>query len=135
MVFALTEGSAPRRVLWRRGDFILAVAVALAALVLLLVLRLGAPAGQTAVVTTPDGTVTLSLASDTERTFTGSGDIRVTVEVRDGQVRVAQSGCPDQVCVHSGWLSRSGQSAACVPAGIAVQVTGETDDGIDAVAR
>ena len=119
--------------LWRRGDFILAVAVALAALVLLLVLRLGAPAGQTAVLTTPDGTV--SLASDTERTFTGSGDIRVTVEVRDGQVRVAQSGCPDQVCVHSGWLSRSGQSAACVPAGIAVQVTGETDDGIDAVAR
>ena len=119
--------------LWRRGDFILAVAVALAALVLLLVLRLGAPAGQTAVVTTPDGTVTLSLASDTERTFTGSGDIRVTVEVRDGQVRVAQSGCPDQVCVRTGRLTRAGQVAVCLPHRVILKLTGTSTDGIDAI--
>lgn len=131
----MTEETAARRVLWRRGDFILAGTVALAALLLLLVLRLGAPQGSMAVITTPDGTVTLPLSSDAERTFTGKEDIAVTVEVREGRIRVAQSGCPDQVCVHSGWLSRSGQSAACVPAGIVVRISGEADGGIDAVAQ
>lgn len=131
----MTGEAAARRVLWCRGDFILAGAVALAALLLLAVLRLGTPPGETAVVTTPGGTVTLPLSADAERTFTGKGDIPVTVEVQGGRVRVAHSGCPDQVCVHSGWLSRSGQSAACVPAGIVVQISGEAGGGIDAVAQ
>ena len=75
----------------------------------------------------------VELTDTTDRTIDLDGH---NVIVLSGKTAVMQSAdCPDQVCVHIGWLSRSGQSAACVPAGIAVQVTGETDDGIDAVAR
>lgn len=57
----MTGEAAARRVLWRRGDFILAGAVALAALLLLAMLRLAHRRGKRAVVTTPGGTVTLPL--------------------------------------------------------------------------
>lgn len=127
--------NAPRRVLWRRGDLWVVGAVLLAALAALLIARLAAAPGAQAVITTPQGTVTLPLATDTDRVFAGHDDIAVTVEVRDGRVRFVSSGCPDQICVHSGWLSHAGQSAACVPAGIAVQISGQAADGVDAVAQ
>jgi len=46
------------------------------------------------------------------------------LEVRDGRVRFVDSPCVGRLCVHSGWLSRSGQVAACLPNGIVVEVTG-----------
>jgi hypothetical protein len=50
------------------------------------------------------------------------GDSRL--EVRDGQVRFVDSPCAGRVCVHTGWLSRSGQVAACLPNGIVVELAG-----------
>jgi hypothetical protein len=44
--------------------------------------------------------------------------------LRDGKVRFAESDCPDRVCVNTGFISLSGQIAACVPAGVLVRVTG-----------
>ena len=87
-------------------------------------------------VTTPDGETVLSLDQPAVVSFTGKNGMVLTVEVADGRVRVRESGCPDQICVHSGWLSSTGQSAACVPAGIAVRVRAgsASSDGVDAVA-
>lgn len=109
--------------------------MALAALLLLAMLRLGTPPGETAVVTTPGGTVTLPLSADAERTFTGKGDIPVTVEVQGGRVRVAHSGCPDQVCVHSGWLSRSGSRRPACRLALWCEYPEKPAAGIDAVAQ
>jgi hypothetical protein len=50
------------------------------------------------------------------------GDSRL--EFRGGQVRFVDSPCAGRVCVHSGWLSRSGQVAACLPNGIVVELVG-----------
>lgn len=128
--------SAPVRRVWlRRGDLLVAGAVLLLALGLLLGTRLFAKPGAAAVVTTAQGSFTLPLGQDATRALTGKGGIRVTLEVAGGRVRFAASDCPDKVCVHSGWLSRSGQTAACVPAGIAVRVTGGEAAGIDAVVQ
>ena len=120
----------------RRADFLLAGMVLAVALLLLAGGLLFARPGAAAVVTTPDGETVLSLDQPAVVSFTGKNGMVLTVEVADGRVRVRESGCPDQICVHSGWLSSTGQSAACVPAGIAVRVRAgsASSDGVDAVA-
>ena len=39
-------------------------------------------------------------------------------------IRVSRSDCPTQDCVHTGVISRSGQSIVCLPARIIVQLVG-----------
>ncbi len=118
-----------------RADLILAACVLAAALLLLAGGRLFARPGAAAVVTTPDGETVLPLDRPGTFSFSGKNGLTLIVEVADGRVRVKESGCPDQICVHSGWLSDSGQSAACVPAGVAVRVSADASasGGVDAV--
>ena len=63
--------------------------------------------------------------------LTGRDGIPVVIEAADGRIRFYSSGCPDQICVHSGWLSREGQSAACIPAGIALKITDGSGGDVD----
>ena len=44
-------------------------------------------------------------------------------------LRVSESDCPTQDCVHTGEISRSGQSIVCLPARIIIQLEGATDSG------
>ena len=127
------DTSGPRPALLRRGDLLVAGIVLLAAAALLIDMRLLSRPGASAVVTTPGGSFTLALDSNTTRELTGRDGIRVALRVHDGKIRFDSSGCPDKLCVHTGWLSRSGQSAACLPAGIAVRIEGG-ESPIDAVA-
>ncbi|HKK03635.1 MAG TPA: NusG domain II-containing protein [Gammaproteobacteria bacterium] len=46
------------------------------------------------------------------------------IELRDGEVRFTDSPCVGRLCVHAGWLSRSGQVAACLPNGVVLEVGG-----------
>ena len=50
-------------------------------------------------------------------------------------LRVARSDCPTQDCVHTGTISRSGQSIVCLPARIIIRLEGGTPDpdAVDAV--
>ena len=48
-------------------------------------------------------------------------------------VSVERSDCPTQDCVHTGHISRSGQSIVCLPARVVIQLEGGTDSGVDAV--
>lgn len=48
-------------------------------------------------------------------------------------IRVAESDCPTQDCVHTGIVSHSGQSIVCLPARIVIQLVGGADSGLDAV--
>ncbi len=118
----------------RPGDFVLGGGVLLLAAASLLALRLLAVPGGRVEITGPEGTVSLSLSEEGRYPFTGQDGIQVLVEVQDGRVRFAESGCPDKVCVHTGWLSRAGQTAACLPAGILIKVEKADGDGVDAVA-
>ena len=65
----------------------------------------------------------LELARDTTLDVQGRrGASRL--EVRDGRVRFVDSPCVGRLCVHAGWLARSGQVAACLPNGVVVEVMG-----------
>ena len=50
-------------------------------------------------------------------------------------ITVSRSDCPTQDCVHTGVITRSGQSIVCLPARIIVQLVGgpASDDGPDLV--
>jgi len=50
-------------------------------------------------------------------------------------VRVARSDCPTQDCVHTGTITRTGQSIVCLPARFILRLEGGTadPDGVDAV--
>ncbi len=114
------------------GDLAVAAVVVLLAGLLFAARALLAPQGRTAEVITPDSSFLLPLDEDTSRTLVGNNGITVVLSVENGAIRFSLSGCPDQVCVHSGPLTRAGDAAACVPAGIFVRLTGEAE--VDAVA-
>ena len=46
------------------------------------------------------------------------------IAISNGQVRFKQSPCPNQYCVHQGWLSHAGQVAICLPNQISLQLIG-----------
>lgn len=53
------------------------------------------------------------------------GEYPLVIHVEQGAVCFQEASCPDQVCVHTGKLSKSGQSAVCLPAKVTIQVTGD----------
>ena len=68
------------------------------------------------------------------RTYTHNG-YTLTVTAEDGGLRVSEADCPTQDSVHTGAISRSGQSIVCLPARIIIQLTGGQADpgGVDVV--
>lgn len=66
-------------------------------------------------------------------------EIRVTdaegrynvVEIKDGQARVKEANCPNQICVKTGWLSKPGQISFCAPNNLKVIIKGASN-GVDA---
>lgn len=75
--------------------------------------------------------IDLSRVTETEEIHLG-GDIPVTIQVGPGEIAIAESACPDQICVNTGVLTRPGQSAVCLPARVAVRIIGEDTGGLDA---
>ena len=69
-----------------------------------------------------------------ERTYQ-AGDYALTVEYAAGSARVLASGCPTQDCVHTGAVTRGGQSIVCLPARFILHLEGGAaeDGGVDAV--
>lgn len=72
----------------------------------------------------------LPLDEDAELEVPGTA---VVIQVKDGKAAFVFSDCPDQICVHAGWLSRAGASTACLPNGVALQIMAEEGEGLDAV--
>ena len=57
-----------------------------------------------------------------------------TVQVEPGRIRVSHGDCPDQVCVHQGWISNGVVPIVCLPNQLVIQIqadAGATDlDGV-----
>jgi hypothetical protein len=54
-----------------------------------------------------------------------------------GRIRFLESNCPDKICVHTGWISKPGQVAVCLPEGVIIKITGSSgsDEEIDIYLR
>jgi len=58
--------------------------------------------------------------------------------VPDKGFHVSVASCPDQVCVHTGFINKAGQAIICVPNQIAINLTdsgGGKGDALDGVLR
>ncbi|MBN1151087.1 NusG domain II-containing protein [candidate division WOR-3 bacterium] len=84
-----------------------------------------------AVVETAQGeNVSVPLSKDTS--FSVEGRIgRSEIQIESGRARIASSPCPKQICVKRGWISRTWESATCLPNGVWLSIEGEKQD-IDA---
>lgn len=76
---------------------------------------------------------------DADRTYTNNG-YTLTVSLAEAfsgemGLQVSESDCPTQDCVHTGIITRGGQSIVCLPARIIIQLVGGTEsaDGPDLV--
>ena len=95
------------------------------------------PAAELTAVVSIDGEeadrIDLREASGTRR-YSANG-YTLTVDLRpDGEmgVRVEASDCPTQDCVHTGTITRPGQSIVCLPARIIIQLEGTAGSDDDA---
>lgn len=57
--------------------------------------------------------------------FTVNGIYNNKILVEKGRIRVIESDCPDQVCVRTGWLTKTGELAVCVPNRLMIKIEGE----------
>jgi len=64
---------------------------------------------------------------DTDYTVNASG-YTLKLSVGEGEIWVEASNCPTQDCVHTGHISRSGQSIVCLPARVIITIEGPADD-------
>lgn len=119
-------------------DILVVLAVVALAAASALTVWPGRDSGSLTAVVTADGEeldrfAPADLAAD-PRTYTHNG-YTLTVTAEDGGLRVSEADCPTQDCVHTGAISRSGQSIVCLPARIIIQLTGGQADpgGVDVV--
>lgn len=90
----------------------------------------------TKVTVSQDGKIlyTFDLLETADQTFETIYEGRVnTIEISNGQIRVKEADCPDQVCVEMGWLNSSAP-IICLPNHLVIEFT-ETESGLDAVAQ
>lgn len=120
-----------------RWDALVAAGVVLAAVVCAAAVWRGQTNGGLTAVFSVDGheteRVELAKNQDRERTMQANG-YTLHLVLSETEVWMEQADCPTQDCVHTGHISRAGQSIVCLPARVSVQlVGGAAEDGVDAV--
>ena len=121
---------------WKWGDLLLAAITIVVAFSLWGVSALSArsaeASGALAIVRDAEGEETrysLVAGSPPKDIDMKSGGYSYVLRFENGRIRVLEADCPDKVCVVTGWLSRPGQTAACVPGRLMVRIIADKGDG------
>ncbi len=51
-----------------------------------------------------------------------------------GRIRFEKSDCPNQTCVDTGWLTKAGDKAVCLPNKVVISIEGEGESEVDTFA-
>lgn len=54
----------------------------------------------------------------------------VYIELDQTGAAIVQSSCPDQTCVHTGKITRAGETTICLPERVSVTITGDMVDAM-----
>lgn len=73
----------------------------------------------------------VALRPGLNETFAVPGQPDVVLQVADGRIRFDTSTCRDKICIKAGFLSRPGESAACLPNKVAVKLVALGDSSSD----
>lgn len=76
---------------------------------------------------------TLSLSGESKTYTYQNNGYSLHVSVMDNGVCVQDSDCPSQDCVHTGTITRAGQSIVCLPAQIVIHLEGASSDAPDVI--
>lgn len=78
---------------------------------------------------------TFDLASAENQTIEIEYNSRTnTVEIENGRIRMLEAECPDQTCVHMGWLHSGAMPIVCLPNHLSIEYARPESD-VDAVIR
>ncbi|MCX7711927.1 MAG: NusG domain II-containing protein [Clostridia bacterium] len=64
--------------------------------------------------------------------ITLSGAYNEVILVEKGRIRFDEADCPDKVCVKTGWLSKRGDAAVCIPDRTMIKIEGNSGE-VDSV--
>ncbi len=78
-----------------------------------------------------DGQIIERLPLNEDNEYIPEINNNIIIEIKDKKIHFKHSNCPDKICVNTGWLSRPGQTAVCLPNKISVVVKGKAGDNID----
>ena len=70
----------------------------------------------------------ISLGNAEDATLILDDQGKVHAEIKNHQIRFYQVDCPDKICENTGWLSKSGDIAVCMPNRFYIQLSAE-DEG------
>ena len=120
---------------WNRYDVIVAALVALLAVAVALGVYLpGMRSRATAVGLSAGGQETERVRlSDFSGTTATCNGYTLQIDADGDGVWVSHSDCPTQDCVHTGHITRAGQSIVCLPAQIIIHLEGAANDGPDVI--
>ena len=66
-------------------------------------------------------------------TVEGPAGLTNTILVEPGRIRVSEADCPDQICVHQGFISDGTTPIVCLPTKLIIQIIGG-GEALDAAA-
>ena len=119
---------------FRRGDLFAVALVVFIAIGTVLAFLPGRVADENSIAQIyMDSALIRELPLDVDTSVTIEGDYSNTVTVENGRIRISQSNCPGEDCVHSGAISAPGRSIVCLPNRVEIRVTGASD--VDFVVR
>lgn len=78
-------------------------------------------------------TIDLTTAQDQTLEIEYKGRTNI-VQIENGRIHMLEAECPDQTCVHMGWLDSGFMPIVCLPNHLSIEYAGSGDD-IDAVIR
>lgn len=64
------------------------------------------------------------------RSLVVTGAVTNTVVVENGEIRVSQADCPDQICVRHSPISSGGDPIVCLPNGLVITIEGGEIDAV-----
>lgn len=114
----------------KKRDMILIASILAIALVLLLVVQLTREEGAYVLVRV-DGQETSRFSLSENGTYELNGGTNI-LRIENGVAYLTDANCPDQLCVHQGKISMTGQVITCLPNKLTVSVYG-TEESVDLV--
>lgn len=122
--------------LFSRADFILILVLSVICVILFIPRFITTSKSQTAVIYKNGKVIERIDLNSVKNSYNISLDSKPNsiVQVDKGRIRYKVSHCPDKLCVKSGWLSKVGDTSACLPAKTMIVIEGQTQkDAPDAI--
>lgn len=64
-----------------------------------------------------------------------TGAVTNTIAVENGRISVLEASCPDQICVHQGWIANGVVPIVCLPNSLVIQIENAAESELDAITR